>query len=247
MKKTLFILSIMCVLITSAVVLSACGAKTEPIFVKNLICASDMDVDIKYMAGKSWGKKVKKVDIPNLQEGMSVSLYSEEVDFETHTIHLGINSKHLSEDYGLAEPFRFSKVKVTWDDGTSVMADIGKIQIKSIKEGNVMTNVGEASSGDGKHIESKFQALQDVKIVGLKIPYKKQLEQIYTDIKINNVLAEQISEENPLLLSKGDSCHVSYTAKNTSQYGDILVEAQLIGKDKQGKKQVTVIRFFKRI
>ncbi|MCQ4636059.1 hypothetical protein NE619_04915 [Anaerovorax odorimutans] len=251
MKKRSGAILCVCAIVFAAIMISGCSVKMEePVFVKNLICTEDMDVDIMYISGMTGEKKVKSVEIPDAPKGIETVVYDEESEtisgYSLHTIHMGVSSDNLNEDSGLAEPLAFSRLNITWDDGTETVADVGTIEIRSVKQQGLQLIGEEKNDQQGKSLQwtsSDFQAEKKLNITGVNIPYQEKLEPIISNITINQVPIAEIDSKHPIKLEKGDTCTVSYSCDEGYKfpYGRVAIDAQLIGVDEQGNKQAALV------
>lgn len=246
MKKRFAVFSVLCMLILSAAAMTGCGPKLEePVFVKSLICAEDMDVDTQYITDETWDKHVKNIEIPNAPQDIFITIYDQNYESENgyrlHTISWGVGSSKLTEDSSLEEPLEFDHLKITWDDGSVCTADVGKIKICSLKE-NGFIQMGEKT--DHTQTIERYEgtilgAKRSMDITGIDLPFERELFQVISSVEINDIPYDEIDPKDPIHLETGESCTVGYILdeKQKSQYGTVFVQAQVIGTDRQGNKQ----------
>lgn len=244
-KKYSLILTTM-VLLVVAVVCSGCGKKLdEPIFVKNLVCSSDMDAEISFVTNKKYDRYVKDIEIPNMPDGMHVDFYDEEIEdwkkYDVHIVNFGVGTKKLSDAGGLKEEFVFHEVIVKWNDGNTTSADIGTIHMTAGSDEAPMTPTGSASKViDSKYVryEESYIAQDDLQITGLQTPYFEALPDAFSDVCVNDQPVSDVSKSTPIHVKKGESITVSYTMDETASngYGRIFLEALLVGSVENGSE-----------
>jgi len=242
-KKHYFILTTM-VLLVVAVVCSGCGKKLdELVFVKNLVCSSDMDAEISFVTNKKYERYVTDIEIPNMPDGMHVDFYGEEIEdwkkYDMHIVNFGVGAKELSDAGGLKEDFVFHEVIVKWNDGNTTSADIGTIHMTAGSDEAPMAPTGSVSEViDSKCVryEESYIAQADLQITGLQIPYFEMLPDAFSDVCVNDQLISDVSKSILIHVKKGESITVSYTMDETASngYGRILLEAFLVGSTQNG-------------
>ncbi|MCI7300737.1 MAG: hypothetical protein SOR93_11840 [Clostridiales Family XIII bacterium] len=256
MKKKRIVFSAVCLLVLAAAIMTGCGPKLEePVFVKSLISAEDMDVDTQYITDETWEKKVKNLEIPDAPPDISIYIYDqqyeEESGYRLHTISWGVGTSKLNEDSSMAVPLEFDHLQITWDDGSTSTADVGHVKICSLKEKGFVTTREEAgyTQDDENYEAMAFKAKRPMDITGIEIPYEKELFQVITSLEINDIPYDEIDFQDPIHLEKGESCTVGYSIddKKRSKYGTVFVEAQLVGVDKQGERQAGTFRMIDRM
>lgn len=270
MKRKFVTIAGLCLILAAACMMSGCGEKTEapagekpgtsaatedlkePVFVKSLISAEDMDVDIAYISDKSWKKKVKRIVIPDAPKEVSATVY-EDVSEKAggrllHTVSWGVAVDPYSETYFEEHPLEFSELKILWDDGTETMADVGHVAIRSLQEGKDLqyTGGGEHREARGMVCHEDATAKKPVRVIGVKIPYEARLGDLMDSMTINHVPFSQISKEQPLEVSADEECVVEYLKdalqeNDQPQYGRIFLESQLVYLDQQGKEHSTML------
>lgn len=234
------------VLLVVAVVCSGCGKKLdEPIFVKNLVCSSDMDAEISFVTNKKYERYVTDIEIPNMPDGMHVDFYDEEIEdwkkYDIHVVNFGVGAKELSEAGGLKEDFVFHEVIVKWNDGNTTSADIGTIHMTASSDKAPITPTDSASDViDSKYVryEESYIAQADLQITGLQIPYLEMLPDAFSEVSVNDQMISGDSKSNPIHVKKGETLKVSYTMDETASngYGRILLEALLVGSVESGSE-----------
>lgn len=270
MKRRFVTIAGICLILAAACMMSGCGEKTEapageksgasaaagelkePVFVKNLISAEDMDVNISYISDKSWEKKVKGIVIPNAPKEVSATVY-EDVSEKAgggllHTVSWGVAVDPYSETYFEEHPLEFSELKILWDDGTETMADVGHVAIRSFQVGKDLeyTGGGEHREAQGIVFYENLMVNKPVRIIGMKIPYEAQLSGLLDSMTINHVPLGKISKEQPLELSEDEECVVEYLKdtlweNSQPQYGRVFLECQLIYLDQKGKERKAML------
>lgn len=234
------------VLLVVAVVCSGCGKKLdEPIFVKNLVCSSDMDAEISFVTNKKYERYVTDIEIPNMPDGMHVDFYDEEIEdwkkYDIHVVNFGVGAKELSEAGGLKEDFVFHEVIVKWNDGNTTSADIGTIHMTASSDKAPITPTDSASDViDSKYVryEESYIAQADLQITGLQIPYLEMLPDAFSEVSVNDQMISGDSKSNPIHVKKGETLKVSYTMDETASngYGRIFLEALLVGSVESGSE-----------
>ena len=234
------------VLLVVAVVCSGCGKKLdEPIFVKNLVCSSDMDAEISFVTNKKYERYVTDIEIPNMPDGMHVDFYDEEIEdwkkYDIHVVNFGVGAKELSEAGGLKEDFVFHEVIVKWNDGNTTSADIGTIHMTASSDKAPITPTDSASDViDSKYVryEESYIAQADLQITGLQIPYLEMLPNAFSEVSVNDQMISGDSKSNPIHVKKGETLKVSYTMDETASngYGRIFLEALLVGSVESGSE-----------
>lgn len=262
MKRIFVTLAGLCLILAAVCMMGGCGEKTdapaaaedlkEPVFVKNLISAEDMDVDISYISDKSWNKKVKRIEIPDAPKEVSATVYEDVSEkasgYLLHTVSWGVAVESYSETYFEKHPLEFSELKILWDDGAETMADVGHIAIKSFSVGKDLeyTGGGARREAQGMVCHEDLIAKKPVRIVGVKLPYEAQLGRLTDSMTINCVPLSKISREQPLELSEDEECEVEYLEdalweNNQLRYGRIFLESQLIYLDQKGKEHSAML------
>ena len=234
------------VLLVVAVVCSGCGKKLdEPVFVKNLVCSSDMDTEISFVTNKKYDRYVTDIEIPNMPDGMHVDFYDEEIEdwkkYDIHVVNFGVGAKELSEASGLKEDFVFHEVIVKWNDGNTTTADIGTIHMTASSDKAPITPTDSASDViDSKYVryEESYIAQADLQITGLQIPYLEMLPDAFSEVSVNDQMISGDSKSNPIHVKKGETLKVSYTMDETASngYGRIFLEALLVGSVESGSE-----------
>lgn len=214
----------------------------KPVFVKMLVYADDMDVDLYYICNDDWEKTISKVEIPNARKGVDCTVYDEEVDYDGKynivTAHIGVNSDDLDENGGIAEDLEINKMNIIWDDGTKTTEDVGRITITA--EDLDYDNIG--GSEDSDYYFSMKEIKDRVEITGLDLPYK-ELEEVVSDIYINETPLSEISFRHPLVLEAGDECNISMLVDTYGKkYGEAYVAVKLMRKE--GDKEVKYTDLF---
>ena len=237
-KKHYLILTIM-VLLAVTVVFSGCTKQLEePVFVKNLVCSSDMDTEISFVTNKKYDRYVTDIEIPNMPDGIHVDFYDEEIEdwkkYDIHVVNFGVGAKELSEAGGLKEDFVFHEVIVKWNDGNTTSADIGTIHKTASSEEAPITPTDSASDViDSKYVryEESYSAQADLQITGLQIPYLEMLPNAFSEVSVNNQMISADSKSNPIHVKKGETLKVSYTMDETASngYGRVFLEGLLVG------------------
>lgn len=242
-RKLVIVLIVILVFATSNVISKCAKHLDEPVFVKNLVCSSDMDAEFSFITNKDDNREVIGIEIPNMPEHMRIQLYEEVVQtfnkYNRSTVYFGVASDDLSEDGSLKEDFVFHKVIVKWDDDTMTTADIGTIHMTPDQQSFVLgRNGGGGSTSDGKVIEQEIEytAKEDMKITGVSLPYIDQLSDTITDLSLNQFAATTITEKTPVELKAGEeftiTCIIDYEA--SKKYGNIFLEGIITGENKDG-------------
>lgn len=243
-KKHYLILTIM-VLLAVTVVFSGCTKQLEePVFVKNLVCSSDMDTEISFVTNKKYDRYVTDIEIPNMPDGMHVDFYDEEIEdwkkYDIHVVNFGVGAKELSEAGGLKEDFVFHEVIVKWNDGNTTSADIGTIHMTASSDKAPITPTDSASDViDSKYVryEESYIAQADLQITGLQIPYLEMLPDAFSEVSVNDQMISGDSKSNPIHVKKGETLKVSYTMDETASngYGRVFLEGLLVGFTENGE------------
>ena len=243
-KKHYLILTIM-VLLAVTVVFSGCTKQLEePVFVKNLVCSSDMDTEISFVTNKKYDRYVTDIEIPNMPDGIHVDFYDEEIEvwkkYDIHVVNFGVGAKELSEAGGLKEDFVFHEVIVKWNDGNTTSADIGIIHMTASSDEAPITPTDSASDViDNKYVryEESYSAQADLQITGLQIPYLEMLPDAFSEVSVNDQMISGDSKSNPIHVKKGETLKVSYTMDETASngYGRVFLEGLLVGFTENGE------------
>lgn len=241
-KQLVFIMAIMTMMIFG---FFGCAKQLdEPVFVKNLVCSSDMDASIEFITNREYERYVEDIEIPGMPKGLGVSFYDEQIDdrskYDIHILEFGIHADELDDNGGLKEDFVFHEVIVKWDDGSETRADIGMIHMTPNYQSSILeSDGGESSSSEGMIVEQriKFIANEDMLITNVSLPYADQLSDIITDLSVNQFAATTITENEPLKLKAGDKFTISYTInyEEAKAYGEISLEGVIVGKNKKGE------------
>ncbi len=219
----------------------------EPVFVKQLVSSSDLDMDLMYISDTKWDKKVKSVQIPDAPKHIKTEVYEdvqEEKDgYSYHTVSLGMSTKRLNKDGSLKKPFSFEKVNITWDDGSKTTADIGTVTIQSTRENSGMKQIesGQTELEKGIVQYTSFETKGVLKLIDVQIPYEKEKKKSLPAISINAVGVDSIDKKHPLKLAKGELCTVESVVSqdSASEYGKIFLEGKIIGVNSKGQKKTT--------
>lgn len=243
-KKTCSNLMI-AILITITVVCSGCAKQLDqPVFVKSLICSSDMDTAISFITNNKYERYVKDIEIPDMPEHMRLQFYDEQIEefskYDIHVVNFGIGTDQLNENSSLKEDFVFHEVIVKWDDGSETRADIGTIHMTPNHQSYILeVDSSGSSSSDNTIVEQRIEFIvkEDARITGLSLPYAEQLSNIVTDLSINDLEASDISENTPLKLKAGENFELSYTIDYDASkvYGEIFLEGVIEGETAGGK------------
>lgn len=219
----------------------------KPVFVKMLVYADDMDVDLYYICNDDWEKTISKVEIPNARKGVDCTVYDEEVDYDGKynivTAHIGVNDDNWSDENGLPEDISITDLNITWSDGSKTTEDLGQIVIA--KEDIDYDTIDE--DGSSEEGEDYYFSLKPVKkrteITGLEVPFK-DLRKVMSDVYINEKPLSEISFKHPLVLEAGESCEVSIVMDTykAPEYGEISAACKLLMKS--GAKEVKYTNIF---
>ena len=242
-KKYCLILAVM--IVVAAVMLSGCAKKLdEPVFVRNLVCSSDMDASVEFITNNDYELSVKSIEIPDMPEGLSLNFYDEQIGewtkYDVHTLSFGIGADQLSESGGLKEDFIFHEIIVKWDDGTETRADIGTIHMAAYDDDFILESGGGGSSSqDGTFVtyRTRYYAPKDMEITGVNMPYLDELEGIIDNLCINDTPVSSISKETPMAFGEDESFELSYTKNEEAAmaYGKISLEGLIEGQLASGE------------
>lgn len=219
----------------------------KPVFVKQLIYADDMDLELQYICNEDWEKTISKVKIPDAPKGVDCVVYNQEEDYdgkyELVTVYIGVNHDKWDDETGLPEDISISKMEITWDDGTTTTEDMGSITIASKALNHDMTDES-GGSGDG---ESYYFSLQGpekrTEITGFELPIK-EAKGLIEEMTLNDRLLSEISEKDPLVLQTGEGCEVSILMNSQimTKYGNVNVVGTLL--KKSGNKETAYANIF---
>ena len=221
----------------------------EPVFVKNLVYASDMDADVEFITNNNWGKVAEEVIIPNLPENMSLQFYGQDDEewdkYSIHTLSFGVGADKLSKSSGLIEPFEFNEIIIKWDDGSETTANIGTIHMTAVEETNVLETVGGHSAMDADDTsvnEEEFLATKAVKVIDVYIPYADELKDDIYDITFDDKPINEITSDDPVNVAKNKTCILAYTIEGSNYigYGKVALECQITTVDAEGREEVSL-------
>ena len=221
----------------------------EPVFVRNLVYAADMDAEVEFIANKSWNKEVEDLTIPNLPENMSLQYYDDEVEdwskFDVHNLSFGVGVEELSESGGLTEPFEFSEIIIKWNDGTETTANIGIIHMSAVEEDDVLEFTGSSSSieaDDASINEESFYATKDLMITEVYIPFADKLKGYIYDVAFEGKSIDKITADKPVKVEKGATPKLTYKLSGTNNLGcgSIHLECQIKAVDKTGEEHISL-------
>ena len=82
---------------------SGCAKQLDqPVFVKSLICSSDMDTAISFITNNKYERYVKDIEIPDMPEHMHLQFYDEQIEdfskYDIHVVNFGIGTDQLNEN-----------------------------------------------------------------------------------------------------------------------------------------------------
>lgn len=212
----------------------------KPVFVKELVAMDDMDVAVYFISDKDWDKKVKTVKIPEFAEDMEVAIYEENIEesgrYQYHILELGFDVNDVE----------FSKVQITWDDGTKTTADIGHIQIQDFNESGKFSLPKTSEGESEEELTISYRVKTAMDLTGVDIPFEAEMGNWFQDIRIDGTPLKEISEKHPLKLEKGDAFTVSYKCvpQLETEYNSVYLNGLITGIDGQGKKHVTPLRLW---
>ena len=252
MKKNCFCLmaTLLSALLISFV-FTGCSDKLEkPVFVKELVCSTDMDADIEFITNSNFDLKAVDVKIPDIPEGLRVAFYDESVDkykgYDLHSLNFGIGADNLNDNGGLSEPFIFHEIIVKWDDGSETKADIGTIHMMEGYELAYTFDWTSRNMADpGKALQTitqDHQATEDLTITSVEIPYYEEYSDLVKDITIAGRTPDDITADNPLVVEKEHTYMMKYNVdtKVDTKYGTMFIECKIIGTDKQGNEHINM-------
>lgn len=250
-KKYGLILMVVCVFAITTVFCGCTKQLDEPVFLKELVCSSDMDADVSFITNTDYEKSVEGVEIPNMPDGMSVQFYEEEIDdslkYDIHTVSFGVATDELAENSGLKEDFVFHEVIVKWDDGSTTTADVGTIHMTPDYQSFVLGGGNSNGSSLGEAVvehRTKYTAKEDMRITSVTLPYAEQLSDVVTDLAVGNFAASAITENTPLELKAGEEFEISYTIDYDASktYGQLFLEGVITGETAKGEAFTDVFR-----
>ena len=242
-KKHCSILMI-ALLIAIAVICSGCAKQLEqPVFVKNLICSSDMDTAILFITNNKCERYVEDIEIPDMPEHMRLQFYDEQIEdfskYDIHVVNFGVATDELNEDSSLKNDFVFHEMIVKWDDGSKTRANIGTIHMTPNHQSFILKTDSSSSSSDGRIVEQrkKYIVNENMSITCVKLPYEDQLSNIITELSANGLSATDITEMKPLQVNAGEAFELSYTIDYDAAkvYGELFLEGIITGVNEKGK------------
>jgi len=249
MCKKGYHLILMAIMVLATVLLfSGCSDKLdEPVFVKSLVCSSDMDAEIEFITDDDFKLKAVGVEIPDMPEGLHLDFYDESVDhyrgYDLHSLNIGVGADALNESGGLKEDFVFHEVIVEWDDGSRTKADIGTIHMTAGMEYDFTFDwKGREDTfpdQDTVEVVQEHYAAEDLLITKIEIPYIDELPGM-KDMVLDGRNVSEITEEDPLVVEKGKTYAMKYTIDTSvsADYGKVFLEYRIIGIDKQGEEKI---------
>lgn len=248
-KRSYYLAVISLIVLLTSFVLTGCSDKLEePVFVKELTCSADMDADVEFITNNNFKLKAVGVEIPDLPENLRLAFYDESVEkykgYELHCLNFGIGADDLNDSGGLSEPFIFHEIIVKWDDGSETRADIGTVHMMEGYEQAFTfdwTSRDETYPDDTIEVVQDHQATENLNITSIEIPYYDELAFI-KGITIAGKTPSEISEDDPLVVEKGHTYMLGYTADTTvpTEYGTVFIECKIIGTDSQGNEHINM-------
>lgn len=221
----------------------------QPVFVKSLICSSDMDTAISFITNNKYERYVKDIEIPDMPKHMRLQFYDEQIEdfskYDIHVVNFGIGTDQLNENSSLKEDFVFHEVILKWDDGSETSADIGTVHMTPNHQSFILeADSSGSSSSDNTIVEQRIKYIvkEKSRITEVKLPYADQLSDIITDLSVDGLPASEITEKAPLELKAGENFELSYTIDYDAAkvYGEIFLEGVIKGETAGGKPFVDV-------
>lgn len=210
----------------------------KPVFIKQLVYTDEMDIELSYIQDYNWDKVVSKVAVVDGPKGVKCRVYDndeyqEDEKYTLITVHVGIGSSQINDSGELPEDIKFSKVKITWDDGSETTEDVGNIVISSDDFDYDM--IDESGDGDrGNRYVNLEPAEKDTELTGLKFRMEGA-EKYFTDILFNETPLSEISVKHPLKLRAGESMNITVDINNHGDYGNVYIAADVMEKTKKGE------------
>ncbi len=250
-KKKYCLILMIALLIAITVVCSGCAKQLDqPVFVKNLICSSDMDTAISFITNNKYERYVEDIEIPDMPEHMRLQFYDEQIEdfpkYDIHVVNFGVATDELNEDSSLKNDFVFHEMIVKWDDGSKTRANIGTIHMTPNHQSFILKTDSSSSSSDGRIVEQRIKCIvnENMSITCVKLPYEDQLSNIITELSANGLSATDITEKDPLQVNAGEAFELSYTIDYDAAkvYGELFLEGIITGVNEKGEPFEDVFR-----
>lgn len=220
----------------------------SPVFVKSLIYAEDMDIDLNYIAPRGFEKSIEKIEILDAPKGVDCVVYEEEKEFGIKytigTVNMGVNYAHWNEKKGKTNDLEIKEILVTWSDNSQTTEEIGSITVigKNIQCNNYMSTT--MHEGIRK---ATYTLTNDTEVIGLDFPCQDEVFNLVSNITINNVDLENISIKNPVTIKKNERCTIKFQIddENETSYGNVSIIGFLMGKSSENKEKIACFTFDK--